>query len=176
MVSSIFLLCLVLIFQSNHVSAASYPSTTATVEPGDILVTKTTNCKDEDECKGITGHAGIVIDNTYAVHISGPGANPERISISEWFEEYHSTKVVRADSKYRGDPSKAATWAEEYVKDFSHADYSVTANIASKDPTYCSKLVYQAYYSTGYPIVATSGIIHPYEFLKKGDIVTSENW
>lgn len=181
LVTAALLLVFSLTFQTNEASAASYPGTKATVKAGDIVVTKTTNCK--PNCKGITGHAGIVIDSTYIAHISGPGAHPSKISISSWFKKYTSTKVVRTNSKYKGKPSKAASWAAKYLKDYPKAKYSITPNLSSKDPTYCSKLVYQAYYyGTGYPILASSGIIHPYAFINKvgysgmGSIVASVKW
>lgn len=40
---------------------------------GDILYTKTTQCKDnKDVCKGITGHVGIVLSNGKVGHKNCP--------------------------------------------------------------------------------------------------------
>lgn len=115
-----------LVVKTNEASAATYPSTKATVKAGDILVTKTTNCK--PVCKGLSGHSSIVIDSTYAVHIAGPKSHPAKIKITSWFKKYKSTKIVRTTSKYRGNPKDAAKWAANYVKKYPKAKYDITPN------------------------------------------------
>lgn len=147
--------------------AYTYPNNT-TSKTGDILLSRETNCK--TECKGLSGHAAIVVDNTYFVHISGPGANPTKEKISSWFDSRYGkkTKVVRATKNYNGSAQKAANWANNYVKEYSKATYSIATSTESFDKTYCSKIVWQAFYygSGGYPIIAKqyAGLIHPYDF------------
>lgn len=58
-----------------------------------------------------------------------------------------------------------------------------TSNINSLNPTYCSKLVYQAYKNgTMYPLFGVGAFVHPYDFLNKvgysakGKIVASVKW
>lgn len=52
-----------------------------THRPGDILVTKSTQCKTGVKCTGLTGHSGIVIQNGYVVHIEGPGQKAKQITV-----------------------------------------------------------------------------------------------
>lgn len=70
--------------------AYTYPNNT-TSKTGDILLSRETNCK--TECKGLSGHAAIVVDNTYFVHISGLGANPTKKKISSWFDSRYGKKL-----------------------------------------------------------------------------------
>ncbi|SDZ42599.1 Permuted papain-like amidase enzyme, YaeF/YiiX, C92 family [Evansella caseinilytica] len=138
-----------------------------THKAGDILVTKSTNCKSGAKCTGITGHSGIVLNNGKVLHIQGPGYKADTISISEWYSDYKSTKVVRPNKASQG--KDAATWAYKfYVKGSGkNYKYDVNTTLSGKDKTYCSKLVWQAYKNgadknlTGY----TPGIRTPYDFV-----------
>lgn len=143
MAAFMFLFTFTFVSPFQEVDAAKYPGTSVTAKPGDILVTKKSSCK--TNCRGITGHAGIVVNNDYVVHIAGIGHHPTKIKLATWFSKYTSTTVVRTTDKYRGDVKGAVKWAEDYIKKYPNAEYKITPNLVSKDPTYCSKLVYQAY-------------------------------
>lgn len=69
MAAFMFLFTFTFVSQFQEVDAAKYPGTSVTAKPGDILVTKKSSCK--TNCRGITGHAGIVVNNDYVVHIAG---------------------------------------------------------------------------------------------------------
>lgn len=186
---ALFGLIIVVSFNPTETFAYDYPNGTA-AKAGDILITRETNCKTESECKGLTGHAAIVVDSNYFVHISGPGANPTKEKLSKWFDTRYGkkTKVVRPTSSYKGSAAKAAAWANNYVKEYSDATYSIWSSSATFNKTYCSKLVWQAFnYGTGgYPIVALQygDKIHPYDFstaasggrYAKLEEVYSKNW
>lgn len=158
-------------FNPSKTFAYTYPNGSS-AKAGDILVSKETNCKTDSQCKGLTGHSAIVVDKDYFVHISGPGAHPTKEKLSKWFDTRYGkkTKVVRPTSYYKGSSQKAADWAKNYVKKYSNATYSIWSASTTFDKTYCSKLVWQAfYYGTTYPIVARNygDKIHPYDFSTK---------
>lgn len=164
---SLFGLIIIVSFNPTETFAYDYPDGTK-AKAGDILISRETNCK--PDCKGLTDHAAIVVNSDYFVHIAGPGYNPSKERLSKWFNTRYGkkTKVVRPTSAYKGSTTKAATWAKNYVNEYSNAEYIIWSSSASFNKTYCSKLVWQAFnYGTGgYPIVARSigDKIHPYDF------------
>lgn len=106
---------------------------------GDILITNATSSS------GLFGHAGIAVSPYVILHIAGPGQNPKLILFNDWFTKYENgwTKVYRHSSSTTA--SAAANWAYDTYA-YSNAEYKITMNLASTDVTYCSKLVWQAYY------------------------------
>lgn len=129
------------------------------LERGDVLITNGTFAK------GFTGHAGIALDENTIFHIAGPGKNPDDIKVEEWIEAFHKddkkwTKVYRhSDSDIA---SSAADWAENTYRD-SNAKYFISSNTKSTKSTYCSKLVWQAYFfGTGDAVDLRGSIIYPY--------------
>ncbi|MED1788094.1 YiiX/YebB-like N1pC/P60 family cysteine hydrolase [Brevibacillus laterosporus] len=120
---------------------ATYPNSRVEIKPGDILITNNTISK------GLTGHAAIVVD-TENVVILGPGFNPEKNPIKRFFRKNvskkYGTKVVRYNrTKIR---NKAADWAEWYVNKYDDAEYAISDLYNYKYKTYCSKIVWNAYY------------------------------
>lgn len=111
-----------------------------TLTKGDVFITSGTSSA------GILGHAGIAISSSYILHIAGPGHHPATISLSKWNSTYTTegwTKVYRhTDSDVADD---AGQWASDTYKGTS-AEYVISMDLASTDETYCSKLVWQAYY------------------------------
>ena len=108
---------------------------------GDVLITNGTSVK------GFTGHAAIALDENTIFHIAGFGKTPDTITKEKWIKDYHKkgawTKVYRhTDSDIA---SSAADWAENTYRD-SNAKYVISNDTFSTDETYCSKLVWQAYY------------------------------
>lgn len=128
------------------------------LERGDVLITNATFGK-------ITGHAGIVLDENNILHIEGLGESPKVIDRDTWINKYCKngrwTKIYRhSDSDIA---SSAADWAENTYRD-SNAKYVINLNTASTDKTYCSKIVWQAYYyGTGDAYELNETIIPPYE-------------
>lgn len=135
---------------------------------GDILYTPSTQCKnDPNICKGISGHVGIVVSDAGAViHTAGKGKLPTLIPLTTWYKSYAETTVVRPNNATRG--KNAADWARNYYGTGgagSKKTYAVTINsdlskTLSLNTTYCSLLVWQAYYfganqflSLGDPVV-----------------------
>lgn len=138
-----------------YVQLATTPPPTDTVAPefrsvagnpqaGDILITNGTSLG------GLTGHAGIflgTLGNGGILSIQGPGYKPEVIGIFEWMRRYSGTnrwtKLYRPTSQYR--PTDAARWAKNNYE-FKNYSYGINMKIFEKDPTYCSKIVWQAYW------------------------------
>ncbi len=122
---------------------------TQSIKKGDILISNRTSKN------GLTGHSGIALSSTTVLHISGPGYFPQVESLANFKKKYKKTLSV-----YRVPNSKvanaAANWASSrYVgKKYS---YFITDNIKSVNPTYCSKIVFQAYYygSGSAPVIKT---------------------
>lgn len=111
---------------------------------GDILITNGTSLG------GLTGHAGIFLGdlgNGGILSIQGPGKNPEVIGIMTWMQRYSGadkwTKIYRPASKYK--PETAAKWAINNYQGKKYS-YKVNTKLFEKDPTYCSKIVYQSYW------------------------------
>ncbi|WP_242066096.1 YiiX/YebB-like N1pC/P60 family cysteine hydrolase [Brevibacillus laterosporus] len=121
---------------------ATYPNSRVEIKPGDILITSNTISK------GLTGHAAIVVDTENVVEILGTGYNPEKNSIKSFFRKNvgkkYGTKVVRHNrTKIR---NQAADWADWYVRKYSDVEYSISDLYNYKYKTYCSKIVWNAYY------------------------------
>ncbi|MED1748609.1 orthopoxovirus pf05708 family protein [Bacillus zhangzhouensis] len=143
-----------------HLLGKPYPGTDIMPKKGDILVTST------GALNGLIGHAGIVINEKSYASIPGFRQHPHIDSIHSWFRYSANTKVIRINHEEKAD--LAGEWAHDYVKDHPKARYSITMSIQSLDPTYCSKIVWQAYAKTGDAVGhATFTIKAPYGFLKK---------
>ena len=143
-----------LVYDSSNPSAY----TSYSMEAGDVFITSST------VSSGFLGHAGISISSSSILHIAGPGEHPDTISKNSWLNKYDEgwNKVYRhSDSSIAED---AAQWAEDTYKD-SDAEYVITMDLESTDETYCSKLVWQAYYYGHTPSAAngpTWGVRLPY--------------
>lgn len=141
--------------KSYSIPSVSYSIMAATsskgpvLKKGDILVSNATSSY------GLTGHAGIAISSSQVLHISGAGAHPKVISSKTWQDRYGIVKGQKEGSniktnvyriKSTTNASKAANWAVKNYKGKKY-DYIITPTISSKNPTYCSKIVWQAYRS-----------------------------
>ncbi|MBH0333661.1 hypothetical protein ABH14_28690 [Brevibacillus brevis] len=144
-----------------------YPDTHTKAKPGDMLVSNATSSK------GLTGHAAIVTDNLTVVHIGGVGQHPEEISLSKFFKRYdNSVKVIRYTSSR--DAKKAGEWARTYAEEYSDADYDLAVKLSGFTRTYCSKLVWQAYYygadvNLGNKRPTSTQLFEPYAILDLDD-------
>lgn len=131
------------------------------MQPGDVFVT---NCA---IANGMLGHASIAISHDKILHIGGFFEHPSVMSLAEWNKHYSSesgtwTKVYRSSNPERA--VMAANWATKTYYN-SNAIYMPSDNVASTDWTYCSKLVWQAYYYGAYEHPSEKqhdGLILPY--------------
>jgi uncharacterized protein YycO len=131
-------------------SSAYYPGTTTSIISGDILVTK-----DYTLTPQWPGHAAIVVDYQNIVQIVGPNTPLVKISIQAWFASFPNTKVVRINSASVALAS--ANWASTYYNNYHlTVGYDVFSDLfAYQNYTYCSKVVWDAYFFGG-------GVILPY--------------
>lgn len=118
---------------------SAYPGTSITARPGDIMVSDSTSSY------GLTGHAGIVIDyNGTVVSIAGKGYHPQKYTMSTWWGLYPDEKIVRHSSASTA--QSAATWASNFVTNYSSISYSISNLASPYTSTYCSKIVWDSYY------------------------------
>lgn len=123
---------------------------------GDIVITSFSDKgKVPDIVNGssskVYGHAGIFINEKDILHIRGVGRHPSLVSWSEWKNSddysYKNTWVIRhQDLTYA---TKAAQWAEKTYGPngrYANAEYNVFSTSDVFKYTYCSKIVWQAYY------------------------------
>ncbi|EFM0818568.1 hypothetical protein K1804_002926 [Listeria monocytogenes] len=160
----VFALSFVMFLCFTGVTAHAY-----SMKKGDIYVTNATSSK------GLTGHAGIAISSTKILHIPGGGATTKLYTLSQWKSAYTGSKgdtwVYRPSSTSIA--SKAGNWAYSHYwnKNMGSSQtikpkYGLGGSRFATNPTYCSKIVYQAYYyGSGdiayvYPI---SGPLSPYD-------------
>lgn len=177
---SLFFVFLITFFvkTDNTYAAVKYPGSSTKVYNGDMLITK----KNASGVTSMAGHAGMVVyrnNKAYVIHMPGLGRKIEQMTLSNWSKTYKSIKIVRSNSdKNRND---AATWMKKKYdnkKIRNGTTYKITSNNLGSSPSYCSKLVWQAYYygakkdltahyshSLGY-YVPTSGIVTPYSLLE----------
>lgn len=154
-----------LIYDSTNPSSTY---STYTLTKGDVFITNGTSSA------GITGHAGIAASNSQILHIAGFGYNPTKISLSTWHTQYTNnsdsswTKIYRHSSCTVA--NQAANWAVN-TYDGSSAVYSITQDVSTTYETYCSKLVWQAYfYGANSATYLSSGYILPYSL---PDLITN---
>lgn len=142
------------------IDKATYP-----LKAGDIIVTNGT------VSSGIVGHAGIAVSSTNILHIAGPSKTPDITTISGWNNEYTQngdwTKIYRHQNSSIA--TQAAQWANRTYRN-SNAKYKITNDLTTTHETYCSKIVWQAYYY-GPPTPAANGplkrLVLPYNLYSK---------
>ena len=135
-----------------------------TLKHGDILISNGTSSK------GLTGHVGIAIGSDQILHIAGPGKHPVVVSVATWQKQYGlvkgqidgrtNTKVYRISST--GKAGSANGWAKNaYVG--KKYEYGTGGKLTSLNPTYCSKIVWQAYNYVGAVNKPDYVIVMPYQ-------------
>ncbi|EAD4096432.1 hypothetical protein C5754_15065 [Listeria monocytogenes] len=118
------------------------------IKKGDILITNGTSSS------GLLGHAAIANGNEYILDIPGKGKTTRQKTTQWWMENYNKDgwiKVYRL--KDSSVANAAASWADKNYystngtsKQNIFPKYGMTGSRYSKNPTYCSKIVLQAYY------------------------------
>lgn len=137
---------------------------------GDILITNGTSSA------GIIGHAAIATGPGYILDIPGANQTTRQTSPLWWTNNYRTkgwVKVYRMKNSYLA--AGAAIWADRNYYSTTGGSvqnitpkYEITPHLYSTDPTYCSKIVFQAYwYGTGSePVMKSmSGFVAPYGLL-----------
>ncbi len=113
------------------------------ITTGDVLITNDPHTA----VAGMIGHSAIVRTSDIIVHIADSNSHPDTLSRNEWISNYDNgeTKVYRHNDS--GVASRAAIWAyTTYILNNSDAAYGITTDLYSFNPTYCSKIVWQAFY------------------------------
>ena len=130
--------------KANNSAISVNSASTSSLVRGDILISNGTFFY------GITGHAGIVVGSNQILHIAGPNSVPKIVSFSKWEADFGkprggmvNTEVYRISNWTHR--NAAADWAVSTYKD-SGASYSLVTGLHTFDPTYCSKIVWQAYH------------------------------
>ena len=137
------------------------------MEKGDIFVTNGTSSA------GILGHAGIAISASNILHIAGFGENPDIISLNQWNSAYTDTDTDHWTKVYRHYSSSTATEAGDWAYDtyaYTDVEYALSLDLSSTNETYCSKIVWQAYYYGPSSPAATgslSGYVLPYDLVDR---------
>ena len=133
--------------------------------PGDIIITNDPNTA----LLGYIGHAGIAVSDNDVLHIQGTGYTPQVISFDDgWCALYPfgTTYIYRLTNDPNNEKgSDAAQWARETYED-SGATYQITLDEFGTNPTYCSKIVWQAYYLGLSPrgaVTLTGDLVAPFD-------------
>ncbi|SNZ14222.1 hypothetical protein SAMN05421503_2273 [Terribacillus aidingensis] len=148
---------------------------TFTVRPGDIFITNSTSGS------GIVGHAAIANGSNHILDMPGVKRgkskknNNRQLTVSQWLSKYDNgwIKVYRIKDKALA--AQVAKYADRHyysskgtaTKDI-HIDYGLTPHLYSLTPSYCSKLVYDAYYyGSGSKNVMKkhTGYVFPYDLV-----------
>ncbi|MBU5317541.1 hypothetical protein KQI30_14895 [Clostridium bornimense] len=146
-----------------------------TLKRGDILITNGTSSA------GILGHAAICNGDNVVLDMAGAGLSSRQKSQSWWINHYKNNGSNRWVKVYRMKDynlaKQAARWADRNYYSTTGSStqnifptYSLSGSLYSKNPSYCSKLVFQAYYfGTGSTPVMTEPpsfrTIHPYDLI-----------
>lgn len=141
------------------------------IRRGDVLVTNGTSSA------GFLGHAAIANGENQVLDMPGSGRTSRQMSSQAWVNEYKGKGWVRGYRTSSGIADNAARWADRnYFSTNGTANqnifpsYSITTQLYSKNPSYCSKLVFQAYcFGTGsVPVMKnSSGIVTPYGLMDR---------
>ncbi|MDT0150296.1 hypothetical protein Q9R38_27635 [Priestia aryabhattai] len=121
------------------------------MKPGDIFVTN------DAEYNGLVGHTAIAISSTAILQMTGPNKPSDILSYGEFKKKYNKSGkhiwIYRHANASVG--QKAADWARRHYWNYNGGSqqtllphYKINNNLYSTDPSYCSKLVWQAYYNT----------------------------
>lgn len=133
---------------------------------GDILITNSTIFD------GIAGHAAIALSPSKILHIEGPGHLVVVDSPAVFIGKYDQgwIKVYRMNDKTIA--GKAALWAQNTYQG-SSAEYVINKDLTTTNKTYCSKIVFQAYYygagsntvHSSYSSILKSTLMPPYSLV-----------
>ena len=149
------------VYDSTQVSRTS--SNEYSMKAGDILITNATSSS------GLTGHAAMAVTAVQILHIEGPGKIPSTLGLESWHNKYTNENSSSWTKIYRHEDGNVATAAAAWERNTyrgSKAEYEINMDLASTTKTYCSKMVWQAYYygpSTPEANGPTVGVRLPYQ-------------
>lgn len=143
------------------------------IRAGDILITNSTSSA------GILGHAAIANGDYHILDMPGGSAGNRQLTTSKWVDKYSDNgkwiKVYRLDNQTLA--RQVASYADTHYYSTTGSstqnvflDYGLTPHLYSFNPTYCSKLVFDAYYygSGSKPVMkAPSGYVLPYGLISE---------
>ncbi|MBC2140670.1 hypothetical protein HCA95_15210 [Listeria innocua] len=126
-------------------------------------------CNKRNLFEGLTEHAGTAVSSNKILHIPGGGSTTKLYTLSQWKSAYTGKKgdtwVYRPKSTSIA--TKAGNWAYKnyWNKNMGATQtikpsYSLKGSRFSKNPTYCSKIVYQAYYGQETLLMCTQSVEH----------------
>lgn len=106
---------------------------------GDVLITNDTSKQ------GFSGHSAIALNSNAILHIRGFGHTPDVNTRARFINDYRNGWIRVFRPLNLGDGVAAANWADRTYA-FSNVPYRLTNNLSTTHETYCSKLVWQAYF------------------------------
>lgn len=129
-------------------------------QPGDILI-----CK-HGAMANTLGHSAMVIDKDHVINITGPGDTPHDVKISKFVNDSSDQwiKLYRPNNYNEG--ANAAQWLDDTYND-SRVPYSLFVDIRSTNKTYCTHMIFQAYYFANKcsQNISAMGIIPPFSLV-----------
>lgn len=140
------------------------------IKAGDILITNATS-----SVTGYLGHAAIANGDNHILDMPGIGKENRQITTADWIKNYTKSGKMIQVFRIKNQPglaSAVAKYADTHyystngtaAKDV-HLTYGIDNHLYRVNPTYCSKLVFDAYWygSGSQPVMqAVSGIVAPY--------------
>ncbi|KIN30881.1 hypothetical protein [Bacillus subtilis] len=140
------------------------------IKPGDILITNSTSSN------GIVGHSAIANGANHILDMPGYGNksdNNRQLTVSQWLSKYNHGWIKVYRLKDSSMAAKVARYADRnfYSSNGSstkniHIAYKIDRHLYQKSPSYCSKLVYDAYYygsGSASVVRAQHGYVMPYD-------------
>lgn len=142
------------------------------VKPGDIFITNSTSSA------GIVGHSAIANGANHILDMPGYGNkkdNNRQLTVSQWLSKYNHGWIKVYRLKNSSMAAKVAKYADRNYyssngtsKKNIHIEYKIDHHLFRKSPSYCSKLVYDAYYfgsGSAKVVAVTSGYVMPYDLI-----------
>lgn len=111
---------------------------------GDILV-----CHGTSIVGAFIGHAGIASSSSHVLEMPGPNRRAHNTSKKVFFKNHAINAYTYVDVYRLGKKSvakKAAKYAYSHMYKHHNPRYVISTNLYHKNPSYCSKYVYLAYY------------------------------
>lgn len=131
---------------SNQLMAVSNAkaSTDYNMKAGDILI-----CHGTGSEGYFLGHAAIASSSKYVLEMRGIGYHNEHTTKKDFFERNtrgDAYVLVYRETKHPNYANDAASYAYNDMYKNISIRYEITTNLYHKNPSYCSKYVYLAYY------------------------------
>ncbi|WP_369878239.1 hypothetical protein JNUCC21_14455 [Bacillus sp. JNUCC-21] len=142
------------------------------VKPGDIFITNSTSSA------GIIGHSAIANGSNHILDMPGYGNksdNNRQLTVSQWVSKYNNGWIKVYRLKNSSLAAQVGKYADRHYwsttgssKKNIHIPYKLTPHLYSVSPSYCSKLVYDAYWfgsGSASVLVKRSGYVMPFNLI-----------